>query len=277
MQALVLGTAQFGTGYGVTNAKGRLSDADVEAIMRAAHEHGIERVDTAAGYGDAQRRLRPYAVGLDVTSKAPGAEPAAIAGAIRESLADLGVAALDACLLHDWHALAPATQRAAAEALEGCRAEGLVRHVGISAYEEADLASALDTFGRLGIVQVPANALDRRLDRSPSIARLRADKARVQVRSVFLQGLLAGPSSAFLAAHPAVIAFHHACEAAGVTPLAGALAHVRALPWATEVVVGVTDVAELDEIWQAWATTVPVLAPDEVASDDHTLIDPRNW
>ena len=276
MQALVLGTAQFGTGYGVTNAKGRLSDADVESIMRTALERGIDRVDTAAGYGDAQQRLRPYAGILAVTSKVPGAAPAAIDGAVRAALAELGVASLDACLLHDWHALAPTTQQAAAAALEACRAEGLVAHVGISAYEEADLSSALGAFGQLDIVQVPANALDRRLDRSPSIARLGAQDARIQVRSAFLQGLLAGPSTAALAAHPAVSAFRAACAAQGRSPLAVALGHVRALAWASEILVGVTSAAELDEVWAAWQEPA-TLADPALATDDLTLIDPRTW
>lgn len=272
----MLGTAQFGNAYGITNARGRLTDTDVAGVMERARELGIERVDTAAGYGDAQQRLRPYAAGLDVTSKVPGIDAAAIEPAVRASLADLGIDALDACLLHDWHALDIAGQRAAAQALEACRAEGLVGHVGISGYEEADLASALAAFGRLDIVQVPANALDRRLDDSPALARLAAQGARIQVRSAFLQGLLLAPSSSPQGRHEAIQHWFASCAASGRSPLTVALAHVRALPWAGEVVVGVTSAAELDEIWQAWQVPA-ALAAAGLATDELSLLDPRTW
>ena len=37
---LSLGTAQWGTGYGIANAKGGLDDSDIEAIITTALELG---------------------------------------------------------------------------------------------------------------------------------------------------------------------------------------------------------------------------------------------
>ena len=54
------------------------------------------------------------------------------------------------------------------------------------------------------------------------------------------------------------------------------MAHVRALPWAGEVVVGVTSAAELDEIWQAWQVPA-ALAAAGLATDELSLLDPRTW
>ena len=276
MHTLVLGTAQFGAGYGITNERGRLSDVEVAAIMDHAFAEGIRCVDTAAGYGDAQARLRPWADALTITTKVAGQEAGSIRTRLERSLAELGVESIDACLLHDWSALNTDEQQAAAVALESCRAAGLVRNVGISAYDETDLLGARAAFDQLDVVQVPANALDRRLDASPVVSELAAAGTRVQVRSVFLQGLLAAPSQAALGAHLSVVSYHRACAAAGRSPLAVALGHVRALPWASEIVVGVTSPGELDDIWRAWQE-VPSLAADELASDDIALIDPRNW
>ena len=55
------------------------------------------------------------------------------------------------------------------------------------------------------------------------------------------------------------------------------LAHVRALPWATHVVVGVTSASELREIVEVWVACEPELAAAELGSDDLELIDPRRW
>lgn len=277
MQTLVLGTAQFGSGYGVTNTKGRLSDADIAAIMALALEWGITHVDTAAGYGDAHARLRPWAKELRITTKVAGRHPDQVTALVGASLEELDVEHLDAVLVHDWHDLDAEQQVQVAHALADARARGLVDRVGISAYVEHDLDTALAAFDRVDIVQVPANALDRRLDDAPAIVRLAAQEAQIQVRSVFLQGLLTGPSQAQQGAHPAVQAFLAACEHAGRAPLAAALAHVRALPWATQILVGVTSADELCEILDAWDAAPAELAGAELATDDLSLLDPRKW
>ena len=55
------------------------------------------------------------------------------------------------------------------------------------------------------------------------------------------------------------------------------LAHVRGLPWATHVVVGVTSAAELHEIVDAWNVCEPAIAESRLGSSDVDLIDPRRW
>lgn len=277
MQALVLGTAQFGFGYGVTNTKGRLSDAELSQVMHEAQAQGIRRLDTAAGYGDAQERLRPWAADSVITTKVAGAEPSLIVERVLDCLRTLGVDSVDSCLLHDWHALGADVQVEAAQALGRARDEGLVREIGVSAYEEADLASALDAFDRIGIVQVPMNAVDRRLEGSTSMAALVSSGARIQVRSVFLQGLLATPASGPLGEHPCVMTYHEWCRSRGRRPMEVALAHVRALTEVSEVVVGVTSAVECSELAATWESLTPALAPEELACADVSLLDPRTW
>ena len=100
---------------------------------------------------------------------------------------------------------------------------------------------------------------------------------RVQVRSVLLQGLLSGPSSNPLGSHIAIRRYLDHCRGLQVDPVGYALAHVRALPWASEVVVGVTSSEELEHVVAAWKTMPPTLADPELACGDLSLIDPRNW
>ena len=276
MGRLVLGTAQWGAGYGVTSQVTRIADAELARIMKVAVEAGITAVDTAPVYGDAQSRLRPYAPHLEITTKVPGGDPAAIAGLIEQSLDALGQAQVQRVLLHDWDELDDATARAAARALEAARQAGLIREAGVSIYEAEAIERAIEIFDRLDAIQVPANALDRRLEVASALAEARSRGVRIAVRSVFLQGLLAGPSTTELAEHPAVLAFHAWAEQTGRSPLAAALDHARAIAWAEEIVVGVTNASELTEIITA-TQNEPNLAPDAFASTDINLIDPRRW
>jgi hypothetical protein len=59
--------------------------------------------------------------------------------------------------------------------------------------------------------------------------------------------------------------------------MAACLEHVRSLPWATHVVVGVTSAAELEQVCETWAAITPRAADAALASSDVRLIDPRRW
>ncbi len=272
----MLGTAQWGSPYGVTNERGRLDDSDLAEIMAAASEAGIERVDTAAGYGDAEARLAPWAPNLDITTKVKADSPVPMLDQARESLNLLGVESVRTLLIHDWFALDSARAAAAARELAGIRDLGIASEIGISGYEPTDLETALTCFDHLDAVQVPVNALDSRLDQDPVLAELTAGGTRIQARSVFLQGLLAAQTTVQLGQHPDVVHFHTACAEAGISSIEGALAAVRQRAWVSEVVIGVTSSQELGEIASAWpaaADQTPTFSP----SHDLALIDPRNW
>ncbi|HEY7824388.1 MAG TPA: hypothetical protein VIG24_16215, partial [Acidimicrobiia bacterium] len=116
----------------------------------------------------------------------------------------------------------------------------------------------------------------RRLDASPLLRELAAADAQIVVRSAFLQGVLLSAGGG-LADHADVVRFRSGVESSGSSLLEACLAHVRALPWASSVVVGVTSATELQEIVAAWNACEPELAAVEFGSDDLELIDPRRW
>lgn len=283
---LALGTAQWGAGYGITNTRGSLDDAAIAALIATAHELGITAVDThraadqSQGYGSAQRRLRPWSADFAITTKVFGSPDADLPALeqLRSSLDELGVARVRGVLVHDWHALDDAARQHVAGELARARALGLVDEVGISAYAVADVELALQAFDVLGAVQVPASVVDQRFGDSAITEALRAAGTRVQVRSVFLQGvLLDAAARTEPAQHPDVRRFHAWCVERGVAPLVACLAFARSLTWADEVVVGVTGADELAEIGAAWA--VPAFDADWAgfASADLDLLDPRRW
>jgi aryl-alcohol dehydrogenase-like predicted oxidoreductase len=180
--------------------------------------------------------------------------------------------------VHDWSTLSDAEAAAVAEALAEAVHQGLAARVGVSAYDADELERAERVFGRLGAVQVPASPVDQRLRHSPVTARLAAGGTEVQVRSVFLQGLLLDPAAGTpLSNHSDVRAFHRFCEERGVDPLAACLSFTRSLPWSGPVVVGVTSAPELSQIADAWAAEPTEDDWAGLASDDIDLVDPRRW
>lgn len=277
MQSLVLGTAQWGGPYGITNRAGRLSDQTIERLVRCALNLGITRIDTASGYGDAQERLRPWAGLFSTTTKVNGSGTVTVTAQLEANCADLGVESVDTCLIHDWPSLTNEEATEAGVQLVSLRERGIVARVGVSTYDDADLQRAVSLFGALDVVQVPISVLDRRMARSITLEAMTDSGVQVQARSIFLQGLLAGRSTGGLGGHRNVRRFHDECAAAELTPVEGAISFIRSLSWLTEVVVGVTGVDELKEIAVAWGSGQVDRLPASVESDDLDLIDPRRW
>ena len=271
-----MGTAQWGDAYGVTNSVGRLSEGEIASIVAVARGAGVASVDTARGYGDAESRLRPFARDFAVTTKVSGGNQ--VVAQVDTSLVELGVDALAGVLIHDWDSLDCKGQGMSVLSCGQLLESGKTARAGVSIYDTAGLESAVSTFDAggvpLGVVQVPANVLDRRLDASQSLMELAAGGAHVVVRSAFLQGVLLA-SGGGLADHPDVVRFRE--SVGGGSLLAQCLEHVRALPWATHIVVGVTSASELSEVVEAWRTCSPALADSSLGSSDVRLVDPRYW
>jgi aryl-alcohol dehydrogenase-like predicted oxidoreductase len=292
IRKLGLGTVQFGLAYGVTNERGQVPVAEVQAIVAAALAAGIDLFDTAAAYGDSEsvlgQALESHA-DVRIVSKLPplpadrigAAEIEQCRAALQRSLAQLRRPSIYGLLLHRPDDLRkPGAERLVA-LLEELKSTGTVARIGISAYDRAQIELALDRLP-LDAVQVPVNLLDQRLLQDGTLASLRGRNVEVHARSAFLQGaLLAEPSS--LPAHFAphrdrLDAVGMAAERAGLSRLALCLRFVLDQPAIDRVVVGVTGLAELQQIVAAAMNAAPLpggLAA--LASDDPRLVNPALW
>ena len=283
---LVLGTAQWGTGYGITNGLGRLSDWQIAAMMETALEAGIDAVDThrstrtSQGYGDAQVRLRPWAPRLDITTKAFGSSSrgVSIPDQLAASLNELGVDRLHACLIHDWADLSPEEAARAGEGLNRARDLGMCEHIGVSAYVDEELLSALDFIEGIDVAQVPASPIDQRICGGVGVRELRKRGAELHVRGLFAQGLLLPHNQITpFDTHPAIQRFSAFCRENSLNPIQACLSYGRSIAEATHIVIGASSPLQLEQVLEAWLSIPEVIDWSEFACDDLDLVDPRRW
>lgn len=289
---LVLGTAQFGMAYGLTNLRGKVTVRELGRILDLAETSGILELDTAAAYGDAEAALGAELQGRSAfrltTKTVPlatvpvGAAGKAIREGIHRSLERLRRSSVDVLMLHHADALRRDDADEAIEALRGAVSEGLARRIGLSVYDGDEIA-----LGRRDlepdVIQAPINLLDRRLIESGDLAALAASGIDVHARSVFLQGLLLAdpdriPDRAPPTSRAVLIGLRRMLDEAGWSPLAASLKFVQEQPGVSRVIVGVTSADELADIVAA-ATDERRLGslgslPSDMGSD---LIDPRRW
>src|SRR5271167_2311596 len=193
---LSIGTAQFGSAYGVANQTGKVSHDSACEILTRGWAAGIRTIDTAIAYGDSESRLG--GIGIEnwrVISKIPSIPrdcsdvDAWVLQSIAGSLARLRIARLYGVLLHDPRQLRDGNGSAIFAALLAAKRNGLVEKIGVSIYDPEELSGITARF-TLDLVQAPFSLIDRRLLSSGWLKRLNVAGIEVHARSIFLQGLL---------------------------------------------------------------------------------------
>lgn len=275
MRSLILGTAQWGLDYGITNATGRISDSDLKAMLARARNIGIDRLDTAADYGDAESRVTRFASDFKVQTKVEMCRfdrEIAMRG-IEASLERLNRLSVESCLIHDWPMLCEGDIKHSRQALAHAKDLGLVERVGISAYSVEDLRRALKDFPELEVVQIPLSILDQRLVGSPEIDELRKGGVEIQARSVFLQGVTLGARHNPFADHPDVVRLVDS----GADLLTLSLGFVWAQAWVDAILIAPTTERQIMEIINALSSCDFAGDWSAFASSDESLLDPRTW
>jgi aryl-alcohol dehydrogenase-like predicted oxidoreductase len=160
------------------------------------------------------------------------------------------------------------------------RDEGLFAHVGVSVYASDDPEGIVRRF-KPDIVQAPASLLDQRLLVDGTLARLADLGVEVQIRSIFLQGLLFLPPDRvpgpLKGAASRLSRVRRMIAEGRSDPLQAALGFALSRPEAASVIVGVTSAAELSAIIAAAMSPPPDLDWDEMAIDDPVALDPHRW
>lgn len=274
----VLGTAQLGCDYGITNFSGRVDDYELVNLMETAIELGVTALDTSPLYGDAEKRLRPWAHLFNVTTKVNIKAPEYIRLSLVKSLADMNLSQVETCLVHDWPNTDSTTAAHGVRVLEQIREEGLAVSVGVSCYTEEDLAHAADQFHKLDVVQIPINVVDQRFVSSSLAQELYARGTRFQARSILLQGLLA-EWRPYTTTHQDLQRFHAYCENARVDPKIVALSFVAAVEFVSDMIIGVARSSQLRDLVEVFLDSeIPEHSMlTHLESSDPDLIDPRRW
>lgn len=278
MPRLVIGTAQWGSDYGVTNHSGQLSDATVGQILDGMNEFLIQDLDTAAAYGNAESRIAqlvPSSVRIQtkISGKDPGTQ--SIIGRLSESLALLNRSFVHSVLIHDWCTLTSVERDSAVRQLEQAQAENLTHKIGISIYEVNELIPASQLFQGQFVSQIPINILDQRFVHEHQNYPL----VEFQARSIFLQGLLLDRTGNF-SQHPDLMLAKTFSKENGISPLQAILIFISQQDWLESVVIAPTALTELQEIQQVWEkipTMGLALHFENLQSHDDHLIDPRTW
>lgn len=310
--ALVVGTAQLGGAYGITNEGREPTDDLALEIVRTAVRHGVTLFDTARAYGESERRLGAALVSPSVSGAPPvggrdvqvitkltplddvpgDADRRWLANAVDASLfrscRELGLSSLPIVLLH--RAADRLRWRGQVwKRLLALRDQGIIGTLGVSVSTPGEALDALHD-PDVRVLQIPFNLLDWRWKKRgvDEATRLRPD-VTIHARSPLLQGLLASANAAHWPKTPGIEAQAIVARLERIAQRLGreslldlALAYVRSHPWIHGIVTGFATAAQLVEAVRLFE--LPLLAAHEIEWIEAErgvypveLLDPARW
>lgn len=286
MSRLMLGTVQFGLPYGIANTGGQVTRSVAKDMLEFASVKGIDTLDTAIAYGESETCLGE--VGgqrFKMVTKLP-AVPCGhdnLSSWVREQLTEsftrLGVHSVYGLLLHRPDQLLTVDGKVLFQALRDLKEDGLVQKIGVSIYAASELDVLIPQYN-FDLVQAPFNLIDRRLQTSGWLQRLKEEGVEVHTRSAFLQGLLLMPRVAI----PSKFApwgilwdkWHEWLGCHSLTAVEASLGYLLSFPEIDRVIVGADTVNQLQQIISAEVSASPDDFPDLQCADD-SLINPARW
>jgi aryl-alcohol dehydrogenase-like predicted oxidoreductase len=281
---LGLGAAQFGLDSGGAS-RGRAPETEVRDMLAIAHRAGMTVLDAGAASGHGETVLggmlpRPSHLRIAVKAARGDRGLDFVEAEARASLQRLGLQRADSIVVQSAGDLFSAWGAAYWDCLLRLRDAGLFERVGISAYASDDPAGLARRF-RPDLIQAPCSLLDQRLLVDGSLETIRAMGIEVQMRSIFLNGLLFLPPdrvpSQYQAAAARLSRARRMIAEGRSDPLQAALGFALSRPEADVVIVGAATAAELSAAIAAASRPPPDLDWDGMALDDATVVDPPAW
>lgn len=200
MTKLCLGTVQFGMNYGVNNQIGRQPTwQESFEMLDYALENGIDTIDTARAYGDAEiilgeyfknrkdkknnvkviSKLRPNVIeeGSDIRN--------VVIEECKNTLLRLNLEKLNGYLLHTPEYI---YNDEILSALQELKSKNYVDNIGVSIYGLKEGEAAIKT-GIVDYIQLPYSILDQRGSKMDFFRKAKQNDITIFTRSAFLQGL----------------------------------------------------------------------------------------
>ena len=265
--------------------RGRPPQAEVRDILEIAARSGVKAFDIVGRSPQSELDIgsvlpRPNPFNITISTVRADRGPDLVEAEARAVLRRLGVEQADCLLVPSASELFGPHGLALWDRLKALKDQGLTRKIGISVFASDDPLGLARRF-RPDVVQAPASLLDQRLLIDGTLAAIAGMGLEVQLRSIFLNGLLLLPPerapSHLKAATNRIHRARRLIAEGRSDPLQAALGFALSRPEASTVLVSVGSVGELNAVIAAASHPIPDLDWDDMALDDPDALDSRAW
>jgi aryl-alcohol dehydrogenase-like predicted oxidoreductase len=282
---LFIGTANFGSNYGVANELDGLGSEDLKGIFQILNNNSYIGIDTASSYEKAEEIIGKFmhAKTNKLNSKINSqnySNPDLMVRSVKKSLLKVQRDKFETIYLHGGEVNNLRYKNSISEGLARISEEKLCDTLGVSCYNKNEVLETVENFKDVRAFQVPENILDQRLVHSNEIMQLSKSGFKFEIRSIFLQGSMlmeANNLPKFLNQYKRYFEkLNFLANKLNVTVFNLALNYAISIPWKTSIVVGVNNLKQFEELIdynysdRNFEDLSELKAPEE-------LVDPRKW
>ena len=289
---LSLGTAQFGFNYGVTNKSGKIKNNEIEKILFIANQSGIKSFDTAQDYGDSEKIIGNYTKEkeLNITTKLSNTGIESFSESsidiwdhkLKLSLKNLKREKIETLLIHNPSDLQKPGNIFLKDWLKQIKYSNLAEKIGLSIYSKDDLRNVEREI--LDVVQLPLSLYNQKFLSDGTLYKLKRLDCEIQVRSIFLQGLLISPSKEWPKGMNNELKYHHDklekfIEKEKISLLDIALEFIKKISCIDKVIIGISSSGDLKEILDSYNKEISLSFQELKKWNylDYEHLDPRYW
>ena len=194
---IVIGSAQFGYNYGISNISGEVKSKNIAKIIKYGKTKGLRFIETSSSYGNAEKKLGrenlkkwKIITKVKITKIKKKEIEEEILNQITNSKKKLKINFFEAILIHNTKSLSKKQIVYSINYLRELKNKKLTGKIGFSIYGK-DRIKMLVKNVPFDILQTSINLIDRRILNEKILRYIKKNKIKIHARSVFLQGLLA--------------------------------------------------------------------------------------
>ena len=256
----IIGTAQFGTDYGITNFYGKTRISEIKKIIKEADRNNIYFYDTAPVYGNAEKILGRFSKKINVITKLKNINEKRInlknieliKKNFYKSLKNLNLKKIYALLIHSTKDITKDNSELLVGLLKDLKKKGIVKKIGVSIYEKKDFDNTLKVF-KPDLIQIPISIADQRLLYKNFIKKIKKMNIEIHARSIFLQGILISnknklPIKIKKKFNNYLVNFNKKLKKEKIAPIQACLNFVNSINEIDKIVLGINSLEHLKEI-----------------------------
>jgi aryl-alcohol dehydrogenase-like predicted oxidoreductase len=189
---IILGTANFGAVYGISNKK-KISLNDLKKIIKICEKNSIEFIDTSYNYKNSEKIISKLCrkKNYKIITKLPliNGSFKKIEKKFNQSLKRLNKNQIYGLLTHNPKDLKLDNFKKIYKILNDLKKAKKIKKIGISIYKPSELIKIASRF-KIDIVEIPMSIFDQRFCEKKILNFIKKKNIQIYCRSIFLQGLV---------------------------------------------------------------------------------------
>ena len=246
MVKLCLGSANFGTRYGLENKK--VSNNTVLNIIKTATQSKINTIDTSFEYLNSHEQIKKFVNKKSNIISKIFFDQNSNFFSIKKKIEDFNqysVSKINSLLIHNQN---DALLIKNINLLKKLKKERVVVHIGVSVYD-LDILKNILKLWTPDIIQIPVNPFNRDFVSKIFLSKLKKKRITIFARSIFLQGILIKKYYELDCKYKKDLDdWFRFCNQKSINPVKACIDFCKSIKGIDYIVIGVQDVEELKQI-----------------------------